>query len=88
MSNLFRSELTLARSQLANCETELLQCRQRIRLLLEDIAEEKRLKSLREEQERKEQEEQERQLQTQVECLQQQLKEKMIDADSQVCLCP
>ncbi|KAF8796396.1 Ras association domain-containing protein 8 [Argiope bruennichi] len=78
-----RSELTLARSQLANCETELLQCRQRIRLLLEEIAEEKRLKSIREEQERKEQEEQERQLQTQVECLQQQLKEKVIEAESQ-----
>ncbi|GFT83356.1 ras association domain-containing protein 8 [Nephila pilipes] len=78
-----RSELTLARSQLANCETELLQCRQRIRLLLEEIAEEKRLKSLREEQERKEQEEQERHLQSQVECLQQQLKEKLVESDSQ-----
>ncbi|GIX93687.1 hypothetical protein CEXT_82491 [Caerostris extrusa] len=78
-----RSELTLARSQLANCETELLQCRQRIRLLLEEIAEEKRVKSLREEQERKEQEEQERHLQSQVDCLQQQLKDKMMESDSQ-----
>lgn len=79
-----RSELTLARSQLANCETELLQCRQRIRLLLEEIAEERRLKSLREEQEKKEQEEQERSIQSQIENIQQELKEKMSEADNQI----
>ncbi|KFM67282.1 hypothetical protein X975_14800, partial [Stegodyphus mimosarum] len=78
-----RSELTLARSQLANCETELLQCRQRIRLLLEEIAEERRIKSIREEQEKKEQEEQERHLQSQIECIQEQLKDKVIEAENQ-----
>lgn len=76
----------MARSQLANCETELLQCRQRIRLLLEEIAEERRLKSLREEQEKKEQEEQERNIQSQVENIQQELQEKMTDTESQVKL--
>lgn len=80
----FRSELTLARSQLANCETELLQCRQRIRLLLEEIAEERRLKSLREEQEKKEHEEQERHIQSQIESIQEELKDKMVEADNQV----
>lgn len=78
-----RSELTLARSQLANCETELLQCRQRIRLILEEIAEERRVRSLREEQERKEHEEQERNIQSQIESIQQQLKDKMVDGDNQ-----
>lgn len=78
-----RSELTLARSQLANCETELLQCRQRIRLLLEEIAEERHLKALREEQEKKEQEEQEQQLQNQLDRIQQQLKEKVEESESQ-----
>lgn len=74
----------MARSQLANCETELLQCRQRIRLLLEEISEERRLKSLREEQEKKEQEEQEQHIQSQIESIQQQLKEKMVETENQV----
>ncbi|XP_015913791.1 ras association domain-containing protein 8 isoform X2 [Parasteatoda tepidariorum] len=78
-----RSELTLARSQLANCETELLQCRQRIRLLLEEIAEERRVKSIREEQDKKEHEEQERHLQTQIECVQKQLNDKVEESDAQ-----
>ncbi|XP_054712401.1 ras association domain-containing protein 8-like isoform X2 [Uloborus diversus] len=75
-----RSELTLARSQLANCETELLQCRQRIRLILEEIAEERRVRSLREEQEKKEQEEQ---LREQLDSLRQQIQDKMLEADTQ-----
>lgn len=32
-----KSEITLLRSKLANCETELLQCKNKIRLLIDDI---------------------------------------------------
>nr|CAD7393609.1 unnamed protein product [Timema cristinae] len=38
-----KSEITLLRSKLANCETELLQCKNKIRLLLEDIQVEQRM---------------------------------------------
>lgn len=72
-----RSELTLARSQLANCETELLQCRQRIRLLLEEMAEERRARVLVEEREREE-------LATHISAVQQQIREKEQEADGQV----
>ncbi|XP_063241293.1 LOW QUALITY PROTEIN: ras association domain-containing protein 8 [Bacillus rossius redtenbacheri] len=37
-----KSELTLLRSKLANCETELLQCKNKIRLLLEELQAEQR----------------------------------------------
>ncbi|XP_039287863.1 ras association domain-containing protein 8 [Nilaparvata lugens] len=37
-----KSELTLLRSKLANCETELLQCKNKIRVLMEEVAEEVR----------------------------------------------
>lgn len=33
-----KSELTLLRSKLANCETELLQCKNKIRVLMEEVA--------------------------------------------------
>lgn len=61
-----------------------MQCRQRIRLILEEIAEERRKKALREEQEKKEQEEQERHMQSEIENIQQELKEKMAEAENQV----
>lgn len=37
------SEITLLRSKLANCETELLQCKNKIRLLMEEVQFEQRL---------------------------------------------
>lgn len=37
-----KSEITLLRSKLANCETELLQCKNKIRLLMDDIQIEQR----------------------------------------------
>lgn len=37
-----KSEITLLRSKLANCETELLQCKNKIRLLMDDIEIEQR----------------------------------------------
>jgi len=37
-----KSELTLLRSKLANCETELLQCKNKIRLVLEELQAEQR----------------------------------------------
>lgn len=37
-----KSEITLLRSKLANCETELLQCKNKIRLLMDDIEVEQR----------------------------------------------
>lgn len=37
-----RSKLSIVRAQLANCETEVLQCRQKLRQLLEELAEERR----------------------------------------------
>lgn len=37
-----KSEITLLRSKLANCETELLQCKNKIRLLMDDIQVEQR----------------------------------------------
>lgn len=37
-----KSELTLLRSKLANCETELLQCKNKIRVLMEEVAQEVR----------------------------------------------
>lgn len=37
-----KSEITLLRSKLANCETELLQCKNKIRLILDDIQIEQR----------------------------------------------
>lgn len=38
-----KSELTLVRSKLANCETELLQCKNKIRKLVDDIQFEQRV---------------------------------------------
>uniref|UniRef100_A0A1B6ED01 Ras-associating domain-containing protein n=1 Tax=Clastoptera arizonana TaxID=38151 RepID=A0A1B6ED01_9HEMI len=38
-----KSELTLLRSKLANCETELLQCKNKIRLLIEELHSEERI---------------------------------------------
>lgn len=38
-----KSEITLLRSKLANCETELLQCKNKIRLLMDDIQLEQRV---------------------------------------------
>ncbi|XP_018899170.1 ras association domain-containing protein 8 isoform X2 [Bemisia tabaci] len=38
-----KSEMTLLRSKLANCETELLQCKNKIRLLMEEVQMEQRL---------------------------------------------
>ncbi|XP_066146721.1 ras association domain-containing protein 8 [Euwallacea fornicatus] len=40
-----KSEITLLRSKLANCETELLQCKNKIRLLMDDLQLEQRLNS-------------------------------------------
>lgn len=38
-----KSELTLVKSKLANCETELLQCKNKIRKLVDDIQFEQRM---------------------------------------------
>ncbi|XP_060531139.1 ras association domain-containing protein 8 [Cylas formicarius] len=40
-----KSELTLLRSKLANCETELLQCKNKIRLLMDELHLEQRMQS-------------------------------------------
>lgn len=52
---MLQSELTLLRSKLANCETELLQCKNKIRLLMDEISEDKRWLS-KEEDDRKQKE--------------------------------
>lgn len=38
-----KSEIVLVRSKLANCETELLQCKNKIRKIMEDIHNEQRI---------------------------------------------
>lgn len=47
-----KSEIVLVRSKLANCETELLQCKNKIRKLMEDIHNEQRLLSSRQQENR------------------------------------
>ncbi|XP_050680235.1 ras association domain-containing protein 8 [Leptidea sinapis] len=47
-----KSEVVLLRSKLANCETELLQCKNKIRKLLEDIHNEQRMISSRQQENR------------------------------------
>ncbi|KAJ8936950.1 hypothetical protein NQ318_015568 [Aromia moschata] len=42
-----QSEITLLRSKLANCETELLQCKNKIRLLMDELHMEQRVQSRR-----------------------------------------
>ncbi|XP_057665025.1 ras association domain-containing protein 8 [Diorhabda carinulata] len=42
-----QSEITLLRSKLANCETELLQCKNKIRLLMDELQLEQRVQSRR-----------------------------------------
>ncbi|CAG9856548.1 unnamed protein product [Phyllotreta striolata] len=44
-----QSEITLLRSKLANCETELLQCKNKIRLLMDEVQMEQRAQSRRQE---------------------------------------
>ncbi|XP_068619586.1 tropomyosin isoform X2 [Battus philenor] len=47
-----KSEIVLVRSKLANCETELLQCKNKIRKLMEDIHNEQRLITSRQQENR------------------------------------
>ncbi|XP_034835993.1 ras association domain-containing protein 8 isoform X4 [Maniola hyperantus] len=47
-----KSEIVLVRSKLANCETELLQCKNKIRKLMEDIHNEQRVVSSRQQENR------------------------------------
>ncbi|XP_023945445.1 ras association domain-containing protein 8 isoform X4 [Bicyclus anynana] len=47
-----KSEIVLVRSKLANCETELLQCKNKIRKLMEDIHNEQRIVSSRQQENR------------------------------------
>ncbi|XP_041982993.1 ras association domain-containing protein 8 [Aricia agestis] len=47
-----KSEIVLVRSKLANCETELLQCKNKIRKLMEDIHNEQRIISSRQQENR------------------------------------
>lgn len=47
-----RSEILLVRSKLANCETELLQCKNKIRKLMEEIHNEQRLINTRQQENR------------------------------------
>ncbi|XP_014226989.1 ras association domain-containing protein 8 isoform X2 [Trichogramma pretiosum] len=72
-----KSEITLLRSKLANCETELLQCKNKIRLLAEELAIEQQLIN----READDNQMMERKLITEVEHLQNELEQAKRSAD-------
>lgn len=73
-------ELTLLRSKLANCETELLQCKNKMRTLIDDIVDEKHWRV----KDDKEHEEREFQMMREIEELHKVIKEKIRDYDTKI----
>ncbi|GAB6028617.1 hypothetical protein CHUAL_004454 [Chamberlinius hualienensis] len=80
---MLQSELTLLRSKLSNCETELLQCKNKIRLLMDDISEDRRWKSKEDEERRH----RERIVLSEIDDLQRDLQDIMKDYDTRVKSC-